>query len=102
MGKAFGARRDEAIIATKFGGRLDDDHKGAAPAYVRQAAEDSLKRLGIDTIDLYQLHRPDPETPIADTLGALNELVSEGKVREIGCSNFSAEQLQEAASVIAP
>jgi len=75
---------------------LDDRRQGAHPDYVRQAAEDSLRRLGVERIDLYQLHQPDPATPIADTLGALNELVRAGKVREIGCSNFSAAQLREA------
>jgi aryl-alcohol dehydrogenase-like predicted oxidoreductase len=63
---------------------------------VRQAVDDSLRRLGTDRIDLYQLHRPDPQVPIEDTLGALDELGQAGKVREIGCSNFSAEQLREA------
>jgi aryl-alcohol dehydrogenase-like predicted oxidoreductase len=65
---------------------------------VRRACEDSLRRLRTDRIDLYQLHKPDPETPIEETLGALDELVRAGKVREIGCSNFSAEQLREADS----
>ena len=69
---------------------------GAKPAYVHQACNDSLRRLRTDYIDLYQLHAPDPTVPIADTLGALNELVIAGKVREIGCSNFSAAQLREA------
>ena len=76
--------------------RVDDKRQGARPEYVRQAAEDSLRRLGTDRIDLYQLHQPDPTVPIADTLGALDELVRAGKVREIGCSNFSAAQLREA------
>ena len=71
--------------------------QGARPAYVRQACEDSLRRLGTDYIDLYQLHQPDPTVPIADTLGALDDLVQAGKVREIGCSNFSAEQLRDGA-----
>ncbi len=84
------------MIATKFGGAMDEQRRGARPEYVRRAAEDSLRRLGTDYVDLYQLHRPDPEVPIADTLGALDELVRAGKVREIGCSNFSAEQLREA------
>ncbi len=69
---------------------------GPRPEYVRRAVDASLKRLGTDRIDLYQIHRPDPETPIADTLGALQEIVAAGKVREIGCSNFSAAQLREA------
>ena len=97
LGQALGARRHEAVIATKFGMRVDDRRRGAHPAYVRQAAEDSLQRLGTDVIDLYQLHEPDPTTPIADTLGALERLVAEGKVREIGCSNFSVAQLRDAA-----
>src|SRR5579862_664652 len=96
VGKALRDRRDKAIIATKFGMPIDDTRKGARPDYVKRAAEASLLRLGIDVIDLYQLHRPDDETPIADTLGALNDLVLQGKVREIGCSNFSPEQLREA------
>ncbi len=100
VGEALLTRRKEAIIATKFGIPLDEHRKGASPAYVKRAAEDSLRRLKTDYIDLYQLHRPDPETPIADTLAALNDLVQAGKVREIGCSNFSAAQLQEAAAAV--
>ena len=75
---------------------------GAKPAYIHKAVEDSLRRLNTDRIDLYQLHLPDDATPIADTLEALNELVQSGKVREIGCSNFSAAQLQEAGAAVAP
>jgi aryl-alcohol dehydrogenase-like predicted oxidoreductase len=78
------------------GSAVDEQRKGARPEYVRQAAEDSLRRFGTDRIDLYQLHTPDPQVPIEDTLGALDELVRAGKVREIGCSNFSAEQLRVA------
>lgn len=97
LGQALRGRRDQAVIATKFGIRIDDARPGGGrPEYIRRAAEDSLQRLGTDRIDLYQIHRPDPDVPIAETLGALNELVTAGKVREIGCSNFSAEQLQEA------
>ncbi len=98
LGQALGRHRDEVLIATKFGSRVmgEEGTGGAHPDYVRRAVEASLKRLGTDRIDLYQLHRPDPETPIADTLGALAELVAAGKVREIGCSNFSADQLREA------
>jgi aryl-alcohol dehydrogenase-like predicted oxidoreductase len=99
LGRALGSRRDEAVIATKFGMPLDHDRKGANPAYIARAIEDSLQRLGTDRIDLYQLHAPDPATPIADTLGALDELVRAGKVREIGCSNFSAEQIEEAEQI---
>jgi len=101
LGRTLGARRDDILIATKFGIKIDDDRPGGGhPDYIRKAAEDSLRRLNTDRIDLYQIHRPDPEVPIEDTLGALNELVTAGKVREIGCSNFSAEQLRaaEAAS----
>jgi len=96
LGRALGRRRDEIVVATKFGSAVDEQRKGARPEYVRQAAEDSLRRLGTERIDLYQLHNPDPQVPIEDTLGALDELVQAGKVREIGCSNFSAEQLREA------
>ncbi len=96
LGGALGLRRDEVVIATKFGSRLDEHRRGARPEYVRQAAEASLRRLGTDHIDLYQLHWPDRDVPIAETLGALDQLVRAGKVREIGCSNFSVEQLREA------
>jgi aryl-alcohol dehydrogenase-like predicted oxidoreductase len=102
LGRALNGRRDRAIVATKFGMAVDEQRKGARPEYVRQACEDSLRRLGIDQIDLYQLHQPDPNVPIADTLGAMDSLVKAGKVREIGCSNFSAEQLDEAARATRP
>jgi aryl-alcohol dehydrogenase-like predicted oxidoreductase len=96
LGVALGARRAEAVVASKFGMPIDDTRHGASPEYVRAACEDSLRRLGTDYIDLYQLHYPDESVPIAETLGALNELVVAGKVREIGCSNFTAEQLRDA------
>jgi aryl-alcohol dehydrogenase-like predicted oxidoreductase len=96
LGRALAGRRREAVIATKFGMKFDEGCQGASPEYVKQACEDSLRRLGTDYIDLYQLHQPDPKTPIADTLGALDDLVRAGKVREIGCSNFSAVQIREA------
>jgi aryl-alcohol dehydrogenase-like predicted oxidoreductase len=99
LGRALRNRRDEIFIATKFGLEMDEQRQGAKPDYIRQAVEESLRRLRTDRIDLYQLHKPDPETPIADTLGALDNLVRAGKVREIGCSNFSVEQLREAAEV---
>jgi len=103
VGRALGTRRQSVIVATKFGIPLDEQRKGGArPEYIRRALEDSLKRLGSDYIDLYQLHRPDPEVPIADTLGALDELKRAGKVREIGCSNFSVEQLREAETARKP
>lgn len=96
LGRALGRKRGDVTIATKFGMRIDDARKGARPEYVKRAVDDSLKRLGTDYIDLYQLHTPDESVPIADTLGALDDLVKAGKVREIGCSNFTAEQLHEA------
>jgi len=96
MGRALEGRRASVIIATKFGKPVDAMRTGAKPAYVLQACNDSLTRLRTDYIDLYQLHAPDHTVPIADTLGALNELVVAGKVREIGCSNFSAAQLRDA------
>jgi len=99
LGQALKGRRDKVLIATKFGMKMADGKQGGKPAYIFQAAEDSLRRLGTDYIDLYQMHQPDPSTPIADTLGAMDELVKAGKVREIGCSNFSPEQLREAAQV---
>jgi aryl-alcohol dehydrogenase-like predicted oxidoreductase len=101
LGQALGNRRRDVVIATKFGMPIDEQRRGAKPEYVRQAAEASLKRLNTDHIDLYQLHQPDPDTPIADTLAALAELVREGKVREIGCSNFTADQLREAEQAVA-
>lgn len=96
IGRSLRGKRTDVIIATKFGKPVDATRTGARPEYVYQACNDSLKRLGTDYIDLYQLHAPDPTVPIADTLGALNELVKAGKVREIGCSNFSAAQIREA------
>ncbi|WP_447980145.1 aldo/keto reductase [Candidatus Nitrospira bockiana] len=102
LGRALGKRRDDVVIATKFGMAIDDRRRGARPEYVRQAAEDSLRRLSTDRIDLYQLHQPDPAVPIAETLGALDDLVRAGKVREIGCSNFSADQIREAEAAVRP
>lgn len=103
LGGALGRRRDEVLIATKFGSQVrgEEGTGGAKPDYVRRALDASLRRLGTDRIDLYQIHRPDPATPIADTLGVLAEAVQAGKVREIGCSNFSAEQLREAEEAAA-
>jgi len=95
---ALGARRDEIVLATKFGAPYEGHDGGASPAYIRTAVEDSLTRLGTDRIDLYQLHIPDQKTPIAETVGALTELVAEGKVREFGCSNFTVDMLTEAAA----
>jgi aryl-alcohol dehydrogenase-like predicted oxidoreductase len=96
LAHALGRRREDVVIATKFGSAVDEQRRGARPEYVRRAVEDSLLRLSTDRIDLYQLHTPDPQVPIGETLGTLDELVKTGKVREIGCSNFSADQLREA------
>jgi aryl-alcohol dehydrogenase-like predicted oxidoreductase len=96
LGRFLAGRRKEVIIATKFGNDMPGQGRGARPAYVRKAIEASLKRLNTDYIDLYQQHVPDTDVPIAETLGVLDELVKAGKVREIGCSNFSAAQLREA------
>lgn len=96
LGQALGSRSDEVLVATKFGHSMGAGQEGGGPAWVRRAIDDSLRRLGVEHVDLYQMHRPDPEIPIEETLGALGELVTAGKVREIGCSNFSAEQLDDA------
>jgi aryl-alcohol dehydrogenase-like predicted oxidoreductase len=98
LGRALGKRRDQIILATKFGMEMEKGQQGASPKYVREAVDASLRRLRTDRIDLYQLHQPDPKTPIADTLGALDDLVRAGKVRQIGCSNFSVAQMREAAA----
>lgn len=98
LGNIFGARRKDIVLATKFGMPMDDDGKlkGASRSYVMTAVEASLKRLKTDWIDLYQLHQPDPKTPIEETLRALDDLVRQGKVRHIGCSNLSAAQMSKA------
>jgi aryl-alcohol dehydrogenase-like predicted oxidoreductase len=96
LGRALGKRRDQIILATKFGMEMEKGQQGASPKYVLEAVDTSLRRLRTDRIDLYQLHQPDPKTPITDTLGALDELMRAGKVREIGCSNFSVAQIREA------
>jgi aryl-alcohol dehydrogenase-like predicted oxidoreductase len=101
LGRILQQRRDRVTVATKFGMEVSPENRGAAPEYVHRAVRDSLNRLRTDHIDLYQLHEPDPSVPIADTLAALDELVRDGLVREIGCSNFSATQLEEAAEAVA-
>ncbi len=98
LGRALKGRRSEAIIATKWGMPMADGRWGAKRDYIVECCDASLARLGTDYLDLFQLHMPDPETPVAETLGALQELIEAGKVREIGCSNLTAEQLREAAS----
>ncbi|HMG25766.1 MAG TPA: aldo/keto reductase [Acidimicrobiia bacterium] len=101
LGRALGSRRDEVVVATKFVAPIDDDpsHAGAGARWVAEAVEGSLRRLGTDRIDLYQQHGPDPKVPIEETLTALDRLVRDGKVREIGNSNFSGAQIDEAESV---
>jgi aryl-alcohol dehydrogenase-like predicted oxidoreductase len=98
LGKALGSRRSEVIVGTKFGMKMDDDDnkQGASRRYILEAVEASLTRLGSDYIDLYQVHFPDPETPISETLETLNELVTAGKVRFIGNSNFTGDMVTEA------
>ena len=101
LGKALGARRADVVVATKFGMDMGGENgpdwgvRGSR-RYVRRAVEASLRRLGTDWIDLYQMHRPDPQTPIAETLDVLDDLVAEGKVRYIGSSNFAGWQVIDA------
>jgi len=101
LGRILGPKRKQVVLATKFGLPMDDkgELKGASRSYILRAVEASLKRLNTDWIDLYQLHRPDPQTPIEETLRALDELVRLGKVRFIGCSNLSSRQIVEAQEV---
>lgn len=103
LGRVLQGRRNEVVLATKFGmtAKGASVTGGARPEYVRSALEASLQRLAMDHVDLYQLHEPDEEVPLADTLGALAEAVSAGLVREIGCSNFTAAQLAEAEALSA-
>ncbi|WP_327636134.1 aldo/keto reductase [Kribbella sp. NBC_00482] len=114
IGRAIRGRRDEVTVATKFGLRLDDGAQphpldvgfafeqllvNAEPKYVRGYAESSLRNLGIDVIDLYYLHFPDPQVPIEDTVGAMAELVADGKVRHLGVCNVTAQELRRAYDV---
>jgi aryl-alcohol dehydrogenase-like predicted oxidoreductase len=101
LGQALGARRDQVIIATKFGSDMGgangpDWGVRGSRRYVRIAVENSLRRLNTDWIDLYQIHRPDPHTPIEETLAVLSDLVAEGKVRYLGSSNFAGWQVIDA------
>jgi aryl-alcohol dehydrogenase-like predicted oxidoreductase len=98
LGKALGARRHEAIVASKFGMSMGDGAylHGGSRRYIVAACEASLKRLGTDYIDLYQIHQPDPETPQSETLAALDDLIRAGKVRYIGSSNFAGWQVADA------
>jgi aryl-alcohol dehydrogenase-like predicted oxidoreductase len=105
LGEVLAGRREQVVLATKFGHQGYDMGYGPAAgakggrAYIRRAIEASLRRLRTDYIDLYQLHTPDPETPVAETLAALTELVTEGKVRYLGNSNFTGWQIADAAHV---
>jgi aryl-alcohol dehydrogenase-like predicted oxidoreductase len=101
LGEALGARRKDIVLVTKFGLPMDDSgrRQGGARGYVLAAAEASLRRLNTDWIDVYYYHRPDTGTPFEETLGALDELVRAGKVRHIGCSNFSPAQIDAAQEV---
>ena len=97
LGKILGHRRKEIVLASKFGMAMSDDGTkiGASRRYIMSAVEDSLKRLKTDWIDLYQLHQPDPLTPLDETMRALDDLVTQGKVRYIGCSNLPSWQVVE-------
>ncbi|MEO5832290.1 MAG: aldo/keto reductase [Nakamurella sp.] len=102
LGAALGSRRDQVVVATKFGMDMEgingpDFGARGSRRYIRTAVEASLRRLGTDWIDLYQLHQPDPSTPLEETLAALDDLVREGKVRYLGHSNFAGWQLADAA-----
>ncbi|MFL5941876.1 MAG: aldo/keto reductase [Gaiellaceae bacterium] len=101
IGRALEGRRDRVLIATKFGKPMDErpEERRGNPDYIRWAVESSLRRLRTDVIDVYQMHEPDPVTPISETLGALNDLVADGTVRWIGSSNFSADQIEAAEEV---
>src|SRR5262245_61364648 len=103
LGQVLGDRRKDIVLATKFGLPMDEAGtlKGASRGYIMRAVEASLKRLRTDWIDLYQLHRPDPLTPIEDTLRALDDLVRQGKVRRIGCSNLDPAQVAAAQATAA-
>jgi aryl-alcohol dehydrogenase-like predicted oxidoreductase len=101
VGRAIAGRRDDFEIATKFANRREGDRRWIdnSPEWIRQAAEDSLRRLGTDRIDLYYMHRRSPDVPIEESVGAMAELVQQGKVRHLGLSEVSAETLRAAAAV---
>jgi len=104
LGRAIRGRRDRVVIATKFGILRDADKPGfgsvnGKPSYVKKACEESLRRLGVDCIDLYYQHRPDTETPIEETIGAMAQLVKEGKVRYLGLSEAGADRIRRAHAV---
>jgi aryl-alcohol dehydrogenase-like predicted oxidoreductase len=101
LGKALKGRRDEVLVGTKFGSPMSDDgtSQGGSPRWIKQAVEDSLRRLDTDRIDLYQHHFPDRDTPFDETLTALDSLVREGKVREIGCSNYAGKHIDKCIGI---
>lgn len=100
LGQVLGHRRDKVVLATKAGMDLGEGWTSrGSREYMRFSVERSLRRLATDRIDLFYFHEPDPTTPIAETLGALDEMIEEGKIRAIACSNFSAQQLREADAV---
>ena len=101
VGRAIAGRRDEVVLATKFANRREDGRRWIdnSPEWIHQACDDSLRRLGVEHIDLYYMHRRDPEVPIAESVGAMAELVQEGKVRHLGLSEVSADTLREACDV---
>ncbi len=101
VGRAVAGRRAEVVIATKVGWALPAEHRGGrlSRRWIMQAVEDSLRRLGTDYVDLYQAHRPDDETPLEETLRAMDDLVHQGKVRYIGCSNYAAWQLVQGLGI---
>jgi aryl-alcohol dehydrogenase-like predicted oxidoreductase len=103
LGQILGHRRKDIVLATKFGMAMDDeaDKARASRGYIMAAVEASLTRLKTDWIDLYQLHTPDPKTPMEETLRALDDLVRQGKVRAIGCSNLDAAGIRDAAAISA-
>jgi aryl-alcohol dehydrogenase-like predicted oxidoreductase len=103
LGAALGGRRDDMIIATKVGVPIPgwEGSGGAAPDYVREVLERSLTELDTEFVDIYMVHFPDPNTPIEDTLAVMSAMVDEGKVRQIGCSNFDPDQLTEALAISA-
>jgi aryl-alcohol dehydrogenase (NADP+) len=100
LGRALAGRRDRVVLATKVGNAMSDDpqERGLSPRWIAQSCEASLRRLQTDYLDLYQMHRPDPDTPIDETLQAFDDLVKAGKVRSIGTSTFSPAQLADARS----
>jgi aryl-alcohol dehydrogenase-like predicted oxidoreductase len=101
VGRAIAGRRDEVVLATKFANRREDGRRWIdnSPEWIHQACENSLRRLGVEHIDLYYMHRRNPDVPIAESVGAMAELVQEGKVRHLGLSEVSADTLREACAV---